>query len=90
MVAFMADVLIPEDMTVDLDFISQIVFLVIDLGVIGIMLRCKIRCQNPDWSVVRLHDPIDDFSPVCHIVDPLHWHFTIMDSFEKFLAILRD
>jgi hypothetical protein len=48
MVAFMADVLIPEDMTVDLDFISQIVFLVIDLGVIGIMLRCKIRCQNPD------------------------------------------
>jgi hypothetical protein len=46
MIAFMADMLVPEYMTVHLDFISEIVLLVIDLR-ISFMLRSEVWCENP-------------------------------------------
>jgi hypothetical protein len=49
MIAFMADMLVPEDMTVHLDFISEIVFLVIDIR-ISFMLRSEVWCENPFTS----------------------------------------
>jgi len=53
MVAFMADMLVPEDMTIDLDFISEIVLLVIDLR-IGFMLRSEVWCEDSVPSIRRL------------------------------------
>jgi hypothetical protein len=47
MIAFMADMLISEDMTVDFHLISEIVFLVIDLWVIGFVLRGEVWRQDP-------------------------------------------
>jgi len=46
MVGFMADMLILENVTVNLNFVPKIVLLVIDLWVIGFVLRCKVWCEN--------------------------------------------
>jgi hypothetical protein len=50
MIALVADMLIPEHMTVDLDFISEIVLLVIDLR-IRFMLRSEVWCEDSVPSI---------------------------------------
>lgn len=51
MICFMADVLIPKDMSVDLDLISEVVFLVIDFWIIVFMLGCEV------WRKDSGHQP---------------------------------
>jgi hypothetical protein len=46
MIAFMADMLISENMAVDFDLVPKIILLIIDLWVIGFVLGCEVRCED--------------------------------------------
>jgi hypothetical protein len=50
MIAFMADMLVSEYMTIDLDFISEVVLLVIDLR-ICLVLRSEVWCEDSVPSI---------------------------------------
>jgi len=54
MIAFMADVLVSEYMSIDLDFISEVVLLVVDLWV-RFVLRSKVWREDsgPSMSPLR-------------------------------------
>lgn len=43
MIAFVADMLISEDMSIDFNFIAEVVLLVVDLWIMRRMLRGEVR-----------------------------------------------
>jgi hypothetical protein len=53
MIALMADMLVSEYMTIDLDFISEVVLLVIDLR-ICLVLRSEVWGEDSVPSILRL------------------------------------
>ena len=61
----MTDMLVSEYMTIDLDFVSEIVFLVIDLWV-GFMLRSEVWRENSVPSIRRLKSK-DQNADLCAI-----------------------
>lgn len=44
MIAFMADMLISEDLAIHLNFISEVILLIVDLWVVCRMLGSEVRC----------------------------------------------
>jgi hypothetical protein len=90
MVAFVTYMLISENVTIDLDLVSEIVFLVVDFWIIGFVLRGKVWRQDPYQSVLLGSQGAGKLSPMGHIIKALLGDLAFVNGLEQSLAVLED